>query len=77
MNIPARQHSAERIWFIADVFTISHRCLRGFYIEVKRQGLHLAYEIITRGDRIKEELIHLLKDSGCFLLWIGALSGSQ
>lgn len=42
MNIPARQHSAERIWFIADVLTISHRCLRGFYIEVKKQGLHLA-----------------------------------
>jgi radical SAM superfamily enzyme YgiQ (UPF0313 family) len=39
--------------------------------------MHLPYEIITRGDRIKEELIQLLKDSGCFLLWIGTESGSQ
>lgn len=35
------------------------------------------YEIITRADRLNEEVIDLLKASGCFRVWIGAESGSQ
>lgn len=77
MKLLAEQYSAEKVWFVDDVFTISHRWLRGFHDEVKKQGLQLPYEIITRADRMNEEVIGLLKESGCFRVWIGAESGSQ
>jgi hypothetical protein len=64
---PARQYSGDRTWFVDDVFTISHRWLRGFCEEVKKQGLHLPYEIITRADRRNGEVIQLLKESAFFL----------
>jgi radical SAM superfamily enzyme YgiQ (UPF0313 family) len=37
----------------------------------------ISYEIITRADRLNEEAVQLLKQSGCFRVWIGAESGSQ
>ena len=37
----------------------------------------ISYEAITRADRMNEEIIGLLKKSGCFRIWIGAESGSQ
>ena len=33
--------------------------------------------IRDRADRLNEEVIGLLKESGCFRVWIGAESGSQ
>ena len=65
------------IWFVDDVFTISHKWLRGFADEVSRHNLKVPYEIITRADRMNEEVVALLKESGCFRVWIGAESGSQ
>jgi len=37
----------------------------------------IPYEIITRADRMNEEVIGILKETGCFRVWIGAESGSQ
>jgi anaerobic magnesium-protoporphyrin IX monomethyl ester cyclase len=77
MQILATEYGVERIWFVDDVFTISHRWLRTFADELKQQGVLIPYEIITRADRMNEEVIRLLKESGCFRVWIGAESGSQ
>jgi radical SAM superfamily enzyme YgiQ (UPF0313 family) len=72
-----RIYNPDRIWFVDDVFTISHKWLRDFADEIKLRGLKISYEIITRADRMNEEVIQLLKASGCFRIWIGAESGSQ
>ena len=73
-----REHyEFDMIWFVDDVFTINHRWLREFAEEIKLRNLSVPYEIITRADRINEEMIQLLKQSGCFRVWIGAESGSQ
>jgi radical SAM superfamily enzyme YgiQ (UPF0313 family) len=65
------------IWFVDDVFTISHKWLDEFAHEVKVRNLVMPYECITRADRLNEEVIVRLKESGCFRVWIGAESGSQ
>ena len=70
-------YSVDSIWFVDDVFTISHKWLNEFVQEIKKRGLTIRYECITRADRMNEEVIRLLKDSGCFRVWIGAESGSQ
>lgn len=71
------KYNPDMIWFVDDVFTISHKWLREFENEVERQNARIPYEIISRADRMNEEVIQLLKKSGCARIWIGAESGSQ
>jgi anaerobic magnesium-protoporphyrin IX monomethyl ester cyclase len=70
-------YDVDSIWFVDDVFTISHKWLNAFADEIERRGLIIRYECITRADRMNEEVIQQLKRSGCFRVWIGAESGSQ
>lgn len=72
-----QSYSADSIWFVDDVFTISHKWLENFAEELKKSKLTISYECITRGDRMNERVIGLLKETGCFRVWIGAESGSQ
>jgi anaerobic magnesium-protoporphyrin IX monomethyl ester cyclase len=67
----------DMIWFVDDVFTISHKWLQEFATEIRIRGIKISYEIITRSDRVNEEVLLLLKQSGCARVWIGAESGSQ
>ncbi|MDQ3111582.1 MAG: B12-binding domain-containing radical SAM protein [Bacteroidota bacterium] len=71
------EYTFDNIWFVDDVFTISHKWLKEFADEIAQRKVKVKYEIITRADRLNEEVIDLLVSSGCFRVWIGAESGSQ
>jgi radical SAM superfamily enzyme YgiQ (UPF0313 family) len=77
MQFLKEQYAFDMIWFVDDVFTINPRWLREFAEEVNVRNFKVPYEIITRADRLTEEAVQLLKQSGCFRVWIGAESGSQ
>ncbi len=70
-------YSVESIWFVDDVFTVSHEWLKKFKEQVRLHDLNMPYECISRADRMNEEVIELLQESGCYRIWIGAESGSQ
>ena len=70
-------YTFDMIWFVDDVFTINHKWLKEFVEEMQLRNLVVPYEIITRADRLNEEVVQLLQQSGCFRVWIGAESGSQ
>lgn len=70
-------YQVDTIWFVDDVFTVSHKWLKEFREELESRNLKFPYECITRADRMNEEVIDELKASGCFRVWIGAESGSQ
>jgi radical SAM superfamily enzyme YgiQ (UPF0313 family) len=70
-------YSPDRVWFVDDVFTINHKWLKEFRDEILLRQAVIPYEIITRADRMNEEVIQILKETGCFRVWIGAESGSQ
>ncbi len=70
-------YNPDSLWFVDDVFTISHKWLTTFRDELKKQNIIIPYECITRADRLNEEIIQMLKETGCFRVWIGAESGSQ
>ncbi len=73
-----RQHyDFDQIWYVDDVFTVNHKWLRAFAEEVKKRDLVIPYEAISRADRMNEEVVQLLRDTGCMRIWIGAESGSQ
>jgi len=48
-----------------------------FREELKKKELKIAYECISRADKLNEEVIIALQETGCNTLWIGAESGSQ
>lgn len=72
-----KNYSFDVIWFVDDVFTINYPWLRDFANEISKKQIKVRYEIITRADRMNEEIVALLKQSGCYRVWIGAESGSQ
>lgn len=72
-----KTYQFDMLWFVDDVFTINHRWLREFAVEIAARNINVRYEIISRADRVNEEVLQLLKASGCFRVWIGAESGSQ
>ena len=67
----------DQVWFTDDVFTISRDWMKKFNQELAKHDFKLSYECISRSDCLDEEMLHLLKSSGCKKLWIGAESGSQ
>lgn len=71
------RYQAEALWFVDDVFTVSHKWLKAFTDEMKKRKVKIEYECITRAERLNEEVLQMLKDTGCFRIWIGAESGSQ
>lgn len=67
----------EALWFVDDVFTVSHKWLTELYNLFKKQDLTIPFEIITRAERLNDDVLNQLKEMGCFRIWIGAESGSQ
>lgn len=72
-----QHYDFDLIWFVDDVFTVSHKWLRAFRDELQSRQIRVSFECITRADRLNDEAIQLLKECGCFRVWIGAESGSQ
>jgi anaerobic magnesium-protoporphyrin IX monomethyl ester cyclase len=77
MKMLKDQYNPDAIWFVDDVFTISHKWLIAFHEEVVKQNAQIRFECITRAERLNDEILQLLKEAGCFRIWIGAESGSQ
>jgi radical SAM superfamily enzyme YgiQ (UPF0313 family) len=72
-----QRYSPDMAWVADDVFTIHHGWIRTYAAEMKRRGLRLPFECISRADRLNEEMLDILAELGCFRVWIGSESGSQ
>ena len=70
-------YNPDSIWFVDDVFTVSHKWIKSFHEEVIKQDAIIPFECITRAERLNDEVLQLLKEVGCYRIWIGAESGSQ
>lgn len=70
-------YNPDNIWFVDDVFTVSHKWLDEFCQLMIEVNLNLEFECITRAERLNEEVLAKMKKAGCFRIWIGAESGSQ
>ncbi len=77
MKLLRDRYDPDAIWFVDDVFTVSHKWLKSFHEELRKQDILLPFECITRAERLNPEVLQLLKEAGCFRIWIGAESGSQ
>lgn len=70
-------YGPDMIWMADDVFTIHHGWLFQYAAEMKRRGLKIPFECISRADRLNPGVVALLAELGCHRIWIGSESGSQ
>ncbi|WP_177731550.1 B12-binding domain-containing radical SAM protein [Flavobacterium inviolabile] len=77
MLLLKEKYNPDSIWFVDDVFTVSHKWLTEFHDEVIAQKAVIPFECITRAERLNDAILTLLKEAGCYRIWIGAESGSQ
>ncbi|PQJ79344.1 B12-binding domain-containing radical SAM protein [Polaribacter porphyrae] len=77
LKLLKEKYNPDTIWFVDDVFTVSHKWIKSFHEEVIKQKAIIPFECITRAERLNDEILQLLKEAGCYRIWIGAESGSQ
>ncbi|OCK43986.1 B12-binding domain-containing radical SAM protein [Tenacibaculum soleae] len=77
LKLLKNKYQPDSIWFVDDVFTVSHKWIKSFHEEVIKQDAIIPFECITRAERLTDEVLQLLKEAGCSRIWIGAESGSQ
>ncbi len=65
------------LWIADDVFTIHHGWIVEYAAELKRRGIRIPFECITRADRMNSRIAGLMAEMGCMRIWIGSESGSQ
>jgi len=71
------RYQPQMAWMADDVFTIHHGWLFQYATELKRRGLRLPFECISRAARLNRKVVETLAEMGCFRVWIGSESGSQ
>src|ERR1700723_1487251 len=71
------RYQPQMAWMADDVFTIHHGWLFQYATELRRRGLKLPFECISRADRLNRQVVETLAEIGCFRVWIGSESGSQ
>jgi anaerobic magnesium-protoporphyrin IX monomethyl ester cyclase len=72
-----RDYNPDSLWFVDDVFTVSHKWITALHAEFVKRGIKIGFECITRAERLNDEVLTQLKEMGCEKIWIGAESGSQ
>lgn len=70
-------YQPDQLWYADDVLTIAPRWFLSYAAELKRRGLRIPFECISRPDRLDEDIIAALAEMGCARLWLGSESGSQ
>ncbi len=71
------RYNPDLIWYADDVFTIHRRWFLEYHAALKKRGVRIPFECISRADRLDEEVIKTLAEMGCYRLWNGSESGSQ
>jgi radical SAM superfamily enzyme YgiQ (UPF0313 family) len=72
------RYAPDQVWYADDVFTISHPWMQSYLTELRKRGIHRPFETITRADRLQSDnAAAMLRELGCYRIWIGSESGSQ
>ena len=53
MRMLKEQYNPDALWFVDDVFTVSHKWLQEFKEEVIKQDAIIPFECITRAERLR------------------------
>jgi radical SAM superfamily enzyme YgiQ (UPF0313 family) len=71
------RYRPEMLWYVDDVFTIHKGWTLQYAAELRRRGIRVPFECISRPERIDADVADALASLGCRRLWLGSESGSQ
>ena len=71
VRILQNQYGVREISFYDDTFTIHKREVERFCHSIMNENIDLTWSCFTRIDYVNEELLRLMKDSGCHLILFG------
>ncbi len=77
IEILINEYNAKGIYFREDLFTVNAKRVIDVCNEIKKRKLDFKWECESRVDTINEEMLRVMKDAGCELIWFGVESGSQ
>lgn len=77
IELVRERYKPDMLWFADDVFTINHRWFHDFHAEMKKRGIRMPFECISRADRLNDEILGKMAELGAFRIWYGSESGSQ
>jgi len=63
--------------FFDDYFPVSMGWMRKFHKKVKDQQIDISYRCMGRADLVNDELLAMMKETGCYYIDFGIESGSQ
>lgn len=66
----------EYIWIMDDIFGLDKKWRMEFCEQYKKR-IEMKFMILIRVEMANDELIHMLKDSGCFRIFFGVESGNE
>lgn len=72
-----KEFGARFFYFEDDNFTASWRRVENFCKLLLERGVNITWGCLSRTDKVTEERIRLMKESGCFLIKYGVESGVQ
>lgn len=73
-----QRYGPDQLWFADDVFTMDHSWLLRFSDALRRRGVRIPFECISRADRMQDPAtVGELARMGCRRVWIGSESGSD
>lgn len=72
-----KAYGTKHIMFWDDSFTINKDTIKKYLTAIKDSGLNINWKTATRADLIDEDLLAVMKKSGCVKLEIGVESGSD
>jgi radical SAM superfamily enzyme YgiQ (UPF0313 family) len=71
------EEKIDTIAFMDDTFTLNKRFVIDFCNEIKRRNLKFWWGCTSRVDTLDEELLKLMKETGCITLFMGVESADQ
>jgi len=71
-----KNYGTKGVYFIGDNFTIDKRKTEEICCAFIKRGLDIKWACDTRVDLLNEELLNIMKKSGCETIWFGVESGS-
>ena len=77
LKILKNNYSIEDVNFVDGTFTYDRQYLQTFCNEMITNNLNIAWGCTARYDNLDEEILGLMKRSGCYLLYLGLESGSN
>ena len=77
MQLVHDRYGVDQVTFYDDAFSVDRNRVVKICEELHDRKLHMKWDCGTRVDMVDRELMKIMRDAGCFAVWLGVESGSE